>query len=409
MDLLLPIFILLILSRLLGSGAERLGQSSSVGEVLTGVLLAALVGLFGSRFPMVYELRDSVGLEYVADIAIFFLVLTVGVELKPREILAHSGTSLAIALGGALVPFAGGCVLAWAFLPDSEIVQAQILLVGTASAITAVPATVKIFTEFNMLHTRLGQTVIAAAVFDDILGLFFMAILTAMIASGGVPDMASMGWLLAKVAAFFVVVWMVGFHIYPRLSKHLHALDVAAIEFSVLMMVTFAYAIFADIMGLHWIIGVLTAGLFFEADHVGAKAYNEMRLTLSALTTGFLGPLFFAYIGLKVNLAALAAVPLFLGLLVLVALVGKLVGAGLPARLLGFSTRDAGAIGVSMGSRGVIVMVVVSIAWDAGLFNGITNHPVATHLLSSLVVMAVLTTLASPLILRRIIGSPQKK
>lgn len=112
---------------------------------------------------------------------IFFLLLYAGIELRPKELVEHPGSSFAVALGGFLVPLISGFALAWSVLPQSDLKQAQALLVGTALAITAIPVTVKVFMEFGLLHTRIGETVISAAVFDDVMGLILPVILTGVV------------------------------------------------------------------------------------------------------------------------------------------------------------------------------------------------------------------------------------
>ncbi len=404
MEFFADLLVLLVLTRILGELAERVGQPASVGELCAGVLLAALAAWLAPQLPYLGRLAASENLATIVDIAIFFLVLLASVELEPEEIARRSPGALAVALGGMLVPLLAGAALAWLFLPDSELKQGQVLLVGVAMSISAIPATVKIFADLNLLHARVGQTVVAAAIFDDVFGLILLAILVAVIQTGQVPNLPALGLLFAKVAGFFAITMALGVHVYPRVRRGLKLMQATAMEFSALVAVALAYGLLAELLNMHWVLGAFMAGLYFEKSRVGIRAYNEMRVILTALAGGFLGPIFFAAIGLRVDLNAITEVPLFLALLIAIAFLGKLVGAGLPALWSGLGRPEALAVGAGMGARGAIEIVVISIAYEAGLFVvPEPTAPVVTHLYSALILMAASTTLLTPILLRRIV------
>lgn len=398
------LLVLLVLTRIFGEAAERLGQPASVGELASGIFLAAVAGWFAQDLPILSHLAANEILDYVADLGIFLLVLLAGVELEPGEIRRHSVGAFAVALGGVVVPLLGGFGLAWLALPESGLKQGQALLVGVAMSITAIPATIKVLKELNLLHTRIGETVVAAAVIDDVLGLILLAILLAVIQTGHDPDIAALAILLGKVALFFAVTVALGVHVYPRVRRGLKVLQAAAMEFSTLVAVALAYGLLAEALGMHWVLGAFMAGLYFEKSRVGLRAYNEMKMVLTAITGGFLGPLFFASIGLRVDLDAVMGIPVFLTLLVAFAFAGKIVGAGLPALAIGMGRREALAVGVSMSARGVMEIVVIGIAYDAGLFAlGGQTEPVVVHLYSALILMAALTTMLTPIVLKQVL------
>ena len=399
------ILIVLILARAFGEAAERLRQPASVGEIVAGIVLAGILLWFGDGLPSAANLAASESLNNVADLGMFCLVLLAGVDMEPKEIADRSGSSLLVAAGGTAVPLIAGFGLGWLFLPESDLKLAQALLVGVAMSITAIPAVVKMFAEVGALHSRVGRTVVSAAIFDDVFGLFLLALILAVIQTGHVPDITAFAILLAKVVAFFAITIALGVHVYPRVSRGMKALQAAAFEFSALAAVALAYGLLADALGIHWILGAFMAGLYFEKSRVGGKAYNEIRLVLGAITMGFLGPIFFLSIGLRVELGAITAVPLFLILLIAVAFFGKLVGAGLPALWVGLDRREATAVGIGMSARGAVELAVLNIAYHAGLFpTAAADGSVAAYLFSALILMGVVTTLAAPMLLRRTLG-----
>ncbi|GJL55479.1 MAG: hypothetical protein NPIRA02_26110 [Nitrospirales bacterium] len=205
---------------------------------------------------------------------------------------------------------------------------------------------------FGLLHSRIGQTIVGAAIVDDILGLFLLALVTMMIQTGHIPAPLAFAVLLGKVILFFGIAISLGIHVYPRVSQNLKALQLATVEFSALMVVALAYGLLAEALDLHWILGAFMAGLYFEPSRVGQEAYQEMELIVTGITQGVLGPLFFIWIGLNVAFETVLQIPMFILFLLIIAFCGKLIGSGLPAYWLGYNRQEALAVGVGMSSRG---------------------------------------------------------
>jgi Kef-type K+ transport system membrane component KefB len=146
------------------------------------------------------------------------------------------------------------------------------------------------------------------------------------------------------------------------------------------------------------------AGLYFEGARVGEAVYRDIRLTVAAITGGVLGPFFFVSIGLSVDLDAVAAVPVIVGTLIVLAFAGKMLGAGLSARLAGLPWPAALAVGVGMTSRGAVELVVLRVAQEAGVFAvGEGDSAVARYLFSALVIMALANTFLMPVALRAVL------
>ncbi len=402
MELILEVLILLLLVRFSGAAAERLGQSASVGEMLAGIVLAAAAAALGGVVPFLDRLAHSEVLAYAANLGIFFLVLFAGVEMKPKEMAASSLGALAVAGGGTVLPLACGAGLAWLFFPDGEHRLAQALIIGVTIAVSNVPAIVKVLMDFGVLNQRLGQTVVTAAVFDDILGLLLLTILTSLLDGGAAPELGSVAWLLAKVGVFFAVTIVLGVHVYPHVSRRLAEMEAVALEFSALIAVALAYCLLADWLGLQWVLGPFMAGLFYEPGRVGKRVHADMVLMVGAIAGGVLGPLFFASVGLEVDLRTITAMPLFLILLIVVAMTTKAIGAGVPARLIGLAPRQALAVGTAMTARGGVGLVVLSIARERGFFG---EGAGAEQLFSALALVIVVSTLATPMLLKRVLRS----
>jgi Kef-type K+ transport system membrane component KefB len=156
---------------------------------------------------------------------------------------------------------------------------------------------------------------------------------------------------------------------------------------------------------MHFVLGPFVAGLFFDGAHVGDAAFARTKHVIGALTLGFLGPIFFASIGLRLDPGAIATIPGFLAALILIAFAGKLIGAGLPAYWAGLDRRHALAVGVGMSGRGAMELVVASIAEKAGVFASADGpDPIVGNLFSALVLTAVITTLLTPVLLRWVLA-----
>lgn len=400
MEILVQFLIVLLAARVCGEMAVRLGQSPSVGELLSGVALAALAGWLGTQTPILSTLGASPALGVAAQAGVFFLVLQAAVEMKPAEIAQAGAGAAAIALGGMLLPLAGGVGLGLLFLPASPHSQTLAWVIGVSMAITALPITIKVFSELGLLHTKVGELVVTAAVIDDVLGLVLLAVIVAVVQTGQLPDPGALVWLLVKVAVFFAITILLGVHLYPRISRGIKEMQAATLELSVMVLAALTYGWLAELLGMHWVLGAFMAGLYFEESRVGALAYEDLRLILTAVTNALLGPMFFVWIGLQVDLTAIGAAPAFLLALIVVGFAGKAIGAGIPALCAGLSGREAAMVGVGMSARGAMVMVVLSVVLEAGLFaSSPDDTPVIGQLFSLLVIGAMTNTLLMPMIL----------
>ncbi|MFB6262997.1 MAG: cation:proton antiporter [Bradymonadaceae bacterium] len=407
MEFFYSLLVLLVVTRVCGELAERLGQPALLGELISGILLGLfVVHQFPSAIPAVANGETSEVFIALTDLGVFFLMLYAGVEMDPGELVADYQTSLAVALGGTLVPFGLGFGLGWLVLPSSELQLAQAFFLGAALAITAIPVAVKVLMDLELLHTEPGQLIVSAAIIDDVIGLVLLAVLTALIETGATPSPGAFAWLLLKISLFFLGAWLVAGWVLPLLAAWSRPLLEEEQEFSVLVIVALGFSLFAEFFGLHFILGAFTAGAFYTPAAVGETTYEDILHKTDAITFGFLAPLFFVSIGLHLDVGALTEVPVFVLGLVGIGILGKLAGAGLPVLLSGGSVREAGMVGVGMSARGAVEVVIADIALRAGLFSEPSPTPaVVEHLFSAVVIMAVVTTLFAPLGLRLVRAS----
>jgi Kef-type K+ transport system membrane component KefB len=304
-----------------------------------------------------------------------------------------------------LVPLAAGVGLAAWFLPQSEYWPAQALFLAVALSITAVPVAVRVLMDLGKLNSTMGRTIVSAAVVDDALSLVLLAVLTAIIQTGSVPEAAGILRIVGQTILFFVLAALIGQFGAPLIGRVLKRMQIEESDVSALLIAALAYALLAEMLGVHFILGAFLAGLFFGRRTVLESKLDDVRTRVKGITTGFFAPIFFTSIGLHLSGQALIEVPLFVLVLIAAALFSKLVGAGVAAWMTGSSTRSSLIIGTAMSSRGAVELIIADIALRAGLFDVPTPPPIiVTNLFSAVIIMAITTTIVAPIVMRRLIS-----
>lgn len=398
-EVIVSLFVVLVGARLAGSAARRIGQPAVVGALLAGIAIAALAA-FG--VPYLNLLQDSAAVSAAATAGMFVVLLTAAVEIAPSE-LAHSlRRGLIVAFGGVSVPLGAGFIVALLYFPQSDGLLALAFLFGIDMSITAIPSALKVLSELGLLHAPLGRTIVAAALFDDVIGLFLVALMAAFTGIGGGTTASvalDVGATVLGLVLYGGITIAIGTRIFPHIRRGLKALDLAAAEIFALVSVALAYAALAEFLGLHWVLGPVMAGIFFEPVRIGVRGFNEVRMALGGISDGLLAPVFFCSVGMGFDPLAIWQAPELVALALSVAILGKLVGAGVPARLTGLSRSASVAVGLGMTARGAVELVVLSVAVEAGLLDP-QNNAFHGNLYSALVATSVLSTLMAPLALR---------
>lgn len=390
-----------------GELAERAKLPALVGELVAGIFLGYLLQRFQGLAPSVWFAANSDIFAGLADLGMFFLMLLVGIRMEPLDFARSSRSAVLIAVGGMFVPTCMGFALGQLVLPESDYKNAQALFLGVAVAITAVPVAVRIFMDLGGLDSRVGKAVIAAALWDDVLSLLLLALLLGAIGSQatGSFSLDNLLPIIGKVLLFFAITIPVGLYVFPLIGKSFRHLSFPEVDFSMLLIGASAYAVFAEFMDLHLIIGAFLAGMFFHPKVVERGIYDRVEQQVSGLTRGFLAPIFFVSLGFHLDFSSVAAVPGFVVVLTGLALASKLVGAGIPAYWAGFSKRESVLVGVGMSGRGAVELIIAGVALEAGLF--LQPEPpgvIVQSLFSAIVIMAIVTTVATPIILRLLWG-----
>lgn len=402
MTLLYVLLALLIVTRIFGELAVRLKQPALVGELVAGIVIGIFVTRFSDTFPALAGVSGSEVFTAITDLAIFFIMLLGGMEMRPKDLTQASGKALLVALGGITVPLVAGYGVGILFIPENPARVAQSLFIGVALAITAVPVTIKVLMEIGRLDSQVGRLIVAAAIYDDVISLVLLAILTAVAKTGSLPPVNELAWLGAKVGMFFIIAYPLGRYVLPVMGNWLKRLELQHIETSGLLVWALGLSVLAELLGMHFVVGAFMAGLMFTRQSIDAESHKQLTQQMEGMTVGFFAPVFFASIGMHLDLGAVAAIPGMLSVILVVAFIGKLLGSGGAARLTGISTRESIAVGFGMNARGAVELIVADIALRAGIFSQPSPTPdTVSYLYSAIVIVAVVTTFLSPIVLRR--------
>jgi Kef-type K+ transport system membrane component KefB len=262
--------------------------------------------------------------------------------------------------------------------------------------------------QFGILRSRLGNVVITAAVVNDILSLVVLSIVLQINAEGATGhqalDVGAVAWSGAKIAAFLAGIFLFDLllrntsHWLPaRVEPYFKKLQTKEAAFGILLITTIAVSLIAQDIGLHFVIGTFFSGLIIYKEIIGKQNFDRVYNIISAITFGFFAPIFFAIIGIDMDLKSLVnAIPLFLALLA-VAVAAKIGGSYIGARLVRFPKDTSMAIGFLMNGRGMVELVIASIGFAAGIID-ITLFSMAIAIGFATTIMAPIT--AKPFVAR---------
>ncbi|MCI6421114.1 MAG: cation:proton antiporter [Blautia sp.] len=383
-EYLLDLALILLSTKVLGLLTRRVCMPQVVGALLAGLILgpACLGVLKGTEF-----------IHQVSEIGVIVLMFCAGLETDIQELKRTGKASFIIAFLGVLVPLAGGFGIAWIFNRPGMIestatasIMLQNIFIGVILTATSVSITVETLKEMGKLNTKAGNAILGAAIIDDILGIIALTIITSL------ADSSVNVWMVfAKILGFFVFVGVGGYLIHTLFQKWVKGYERDLRRFVIIAFVIcliFSYCA-EKFFGVADITGAFFAGLIItNTTHTN---YIERRFGI--LSYILLSPVFFASIGIQVELPKMdAMILLFAVLLVIVAVLTKVVGCGLGAKLCHYSNQDALRIGMGMVSRGEVALIVASKGNAVGLMS--------PSLLGPVVVVVVITTIISPVLLK---------
>ena len=396
---LFQIVALLVCGRLMGELMQRIGQPPVMGQLIAGILLgpSALGALWPalqrSLFPTSPEQKAMI--DAIAQLGILLLLLLTGMETDLAVVRRSRGAAFSVSLAGIVVPFLCGVLLGQllpeAVLPNPEKRLITTLFLGTALSISSVKIVAMVVREVGFLRRTVGQVIVAAAIIDDTIGWIIVSVIFGLALHGGV-DIPALAQSLVGTAIFLVLSFTIGRRLVFRLIRWANDSFVSEVPvITAILVVTGLMALTTHAIGVHTVLGAFIAGILVGQSPILTRHIDAQ---LRGLITALFMPIFFGLAGLTTNLTVLADTDLLVltfGLIATASL-GKFSGAFLGGRVGGMTWAQSLALGCGMNARGSTEVIIATI----GLSMGVLDQ----ELFTTIVAMAVVTTLSMPPMLR---------
>ncbi|MFY9608825.1 MAG: cation:proton antiporter [Blastocatellia bacterium] len=387
--LVLQIGTILIVARLVGWLFGKLHQPRVVGEMVAGILLGpSLLGWLAPSISSALFPPDSLGhLNSLSQIGLLLFMFLVGLELDLTHLRELGRAAVITSQVSIVAPFVLGSLFAVFLYPrlsDQTVsLTGFVLFMGAAMSVTAFPVLARILTERNMLRTRVGSVAITCAAVDDVTAWCILAGITVIVRASSLQLPV---WLtLCGLVAFVLVMLLV----VRRALRKLAALyeqrgNLTQDLVAIIVLVVLASGWITESLGVHALFGAFLAGIVMPR-HPGLS--RDLSQKLEALVVVVLLPLYFALTGLRSSFFLItgAGMWFYCGAIIVLAVVGKLGGSLVSARMNGMSWRESAAVGVLMNTRGLVELVILNIGLDLGILS--------PALFSIMVLMALVTTL----------------
>lgn len=375
---LISIALILLSTKVLGLFSKVVRLPQVVGALLAGIILGpACLGI----------VHSTEMLSNLSEIGVIVLMFAAGLETDIDELKRSGKASFLIALIGVLVPLAGGAAVAYFFNDSTDSnVMLQNIFIGIILTATSVSITVETLKEMGKLSTRAGNAILGAAIIDDILGIIALTVVISM-----ADESVNIGIVLLKILGFFAFTFVAAVGYHYAFKKWT---DNSAVKLRRYVVISFVFCLVlaycAEVFfGVADITGAFFAGLALS----GTKKSEYISKRFDTLSYLLLSPIFFAGIGLKVELPTMnGEIILFTVLLCVVAALTKVVGCGLGAKICKYTSKESLQIGVGMISRGEVALIVANKGEAVGLMSDKFFAPV--------IIMVVFTTVVTPVLLK---------
>ena len=388
LQIVLSVGIIVIAAKYLGLLAKKIGFPQVAGEIVAGLLLR-FVPFFshfgGSESNIIYNETNQV-IGYMSEIGVILIMFSAGLGTNLKSLVKSGVKSTVIALFGVLVPLVFGAVMAFCFwgfdgLGTSKFYQA--LFIGTILTATSVSITVAALKELGKINSEVGQTIISAAIIDDVFGIIVLTVVLG--ASSGSGDYVG---LILRTVAFFIASIIVGYIVYRIFkwydNRHPHSHRIPIYGLGVALI--FAYCT-ERFFGIADITGAYIAGVIFC--NLNDASYMEQKIDVNSYM--FFSPIFFASIGLKTNLSGLSMELLWFSIaFVLVGCLTKIVGCSGASLGLGYNRKESLQIGLGMMVRGEVALIVAQKGLAVGMVQAEYFAPVILLIIVSSMIVPVL-------------------
>ena len=378
--------ILLFAAKLMAELFLRLKLPIVLGELLAGMIVGpfALGGLLVIDGKAFLEINDE--MKMLGEIGAIVILFIAGLEMTPKEFLRGGKASFTVGTLGVVVPFFAGLVVFQMFGFDAL----QSMLIATALTATSIAISIQVLSEFGKIKTPEARLIIGAAIIDDILAIAVLSVVSSIaLDEGGVDniDIMSVTITILEVLAFFAILLVTSIIVVPKVITPRLWKAKGSVE-GIATALFFGAAALAGSIGLSPIVGAFAVGMALST----TKVFEKVEKFIGKIGLIF-APLFFAIIGAQVDLRSInLEILLISGIVIIVAVVTKLAGCGLPSMFFLKNKSQGMRVGIGMISRGEVGLIVAGV--------GISSGILTTDVYSTIVIMVIVTTIITPLWLK---------
>ncbi|HDX9505635.1 TPA: cation:proton antiporter [Bacillus thuringiensis] len=373
------IALILLSTKLAGDLSVRLGQPSVLGKLIVGIVIGpAVLGW----------IENSELLTQLSNVGVILLMFMAGLETDLEELNANRNSSLAVALGGIILPFVGGYVSGLVMGME----QGNAVFLGLLLCATSVSISVQTLRDLGKMKTRESTTMLGAAVFDDILVVILLAFAMSFLGT----DDVNLTMVILKKVVFFASIILIGWKGVPAIMRWLSPLRVSEPIVSAALIICFSFAYFGELLGIAGIIGAFAAGIAISQTNYK----HEVEKKVEPIAYAMFVPVFFVSIGMNITFDGIGNQIWFILALTVIAVLTKLIGCGFGARMTGFDAKSSAIIGAGMVSRGEVALIIAGTGLSSGLL--------AQDYFTAIVIVVILTTMITPPMLKYTFGAKDK-
>jgi monovalent cation:proton antiporter-2 (CPA2) family protein len=375
--LILELAAILFASKIAGDISVRLGQPSVLGKLLIGIVLGPTVlGI----------VNDTDILKEISQIGVILLMFIAGLETDMDEFKKSGKAATFVGVLGIIVPLSLGYLAGLVM----ELSAIQAVFLGLLLSATSVSISVQALKEMNKLKSKEGSAILGAAVIDDILVIIALAFLMSM-----AGEDVHLGKVIIKKVIFFAVAILLAWKVVPVVLRKFAPLRVTETVISAALIVCFSFAYLAEFTGVAAIIGAYIAGVAISFTDYKQEVFEKVE----TISYSIFVPVFFTSIGVAVKFSGVGQYIWVIVALSILAILTKLIGAALGAKLAGFNWRSSLGVGAGMVSRGEVALIIAGI--------GLETKLLSSELFAVLVVVVLVTTIVTPPLMKAIFKGQQ--
>lgn len=388
-QVLISLAVLLFAAKIFAEIFNKLRLPAVLGELIAGIIVGPFalgsIPIFDGK-PLVILNETVLQIGQIAGIVILFIA---GLAITPKEFLKGGAASFTIGACGVIVPFFLGYYVFTLFGLEAL----ESVLIATALTATSVAISVSVLTEFGKMQTKEAKIILGAAIVDDILAIAVLSVVVTMVQTGDLaPNVIDIIILILKILGIFAGLLIGAIIIIPRIVNTERLWKARGSIEGIVTASFFGASAISAAVGLSPIVGAFSVGMAVASTRI-IKRVEEYVDKLEII----FGPLFFAIIGAQVNLTGVNIEVLILSaIVIIVAIVSKLIGCGLPSILFLKTKSKAMIVGIGMISRGEVGLIVAGI--------GVTSGVLSSNIYTTVIIMVAVTTLITPIWLRRAYG-----